>query len=174
MAPDTLQFDPRGDGDEIHRLTAGLKRLVIALISIAYRAARALGQKKVGMVDLRNAYKSVEYTVYREDVEALTRLAIQRRAPGRKDLVCPFPNEVRKPNVVIAEKAVEHFAQRIDHEHLLSSLTEQEREGLALLSPPSSQPKSTAKVLKMKRAKPTAESLLAAQEAFRKDAGLKE
>lgn len=174
VAPDTLRFDPREDGDEIHRLTAGLKRLVIALIVTAYRAARALGQKQVYMADLRNAYKSLAYTVYREDVEALTRLAVQGRAPGRKDLVCPFPNEARKPHVVVAQKAVEHFTQRIDHQHLLSSLTAQEREGAAILNPPSSQPKSSGTVLKMKRSKPTVESLLAAEEAFRRESGIKE
>lgn len=171
IAADVLCFDPRADGDEIHRLTAGIKRFVIALIVVAYRVVRGRGQHKVGIDDLREAYKSLDYSIYRGDVEALTRLAIEGRLSKRKDLVCPFPQEIRRANVVVAQKAVEHFERRLDEQHLISSMTVQEREAMARLQPPS-HPTSSAKVVGIKRKKATAESLLAAQEAFQRDAGL--
>ena len=171
VAPGVLCFDPGADGDEIHRLTAGINRSVIALSVVAYRMVRGRGQHKVGVGELREAYKSLEYSIYRTDVEALTRLAIEGRLSKRKDLVCPFPQEMRRANVVVAQKAVEHFERRLDEQHLISSMTVQEREAMARLQP--QPPKSTsAKVVGIKRKKPTAESLLAAQEAFQRDAGL--
>lgn len=172
VAPDVLCFHPAVDGDKIHRLTAGIKRSVIALSVVAYRMVRSRGQHKVGVDELHDAYKSVEYTVYRTDVEALTRLAVEGRLSKRKDLECPFPQEARRANVVVAQQAVEDFERRLDEQHLTSSMTVQERQDFARLQP---QPPQTtpARVVGIRRKKPTAESLLAAQEAFQRDAGLK-
>ena len=175
VAPEVLKFDPQIDGDEIHHLTAGLKRLVIELIIIAYRMARADGRESVGIADLSDAYRSVDYTIFRTDVEALTTLAVQGKMTGRKDLECPFPNVPRTSNVVVAQEAIDQYKKRIDEEHLRSSLTAQEREGLELLgagSKATSNVPQSAKVLGMKRKKQTVESLLAAEDAFRKDKDL--
>ena len=173
VAPDVLCFRPGDDGDEIHRLTAGIKRSVIALSVAAYRMVRGRGQHKVGVDELRAAYKSLEYSIYRTDVEALVRLAVEgpRSKSKRKDLVCPFPQEARRANVVVDQKAVEHFERGLDEQHLRSSMTEQERQKSTRLQP---QPEQTtpAKGVRIRRKKATAESLLAAQEAFQRDAGL--
>jgi len=76
---------------ELHRLTAGLFRVLRQLLLEAYRVAVGRGAKAVTMDDVRQAYRSGAFSSHRKDVEDLASLAVSGLiAQQRADLVCPF------------------------------------------------------------------------------------
>jgi hypothetical protein len=98
---------------ELHRLTAGLKRVLRQLLEAAFRIAHSRShQRCVTIDDIRVAYHSAAFATNREDVEALIALPHSpsiRRA--RLDLVCPFPLEDARavagfPKSVVRDKQV--------------------------------------------------------------------
>ena len=88
VAPDLLKFDPRNDAPVIREWTAGLRRLVVDLISLdAERALRA--KTCVTVATLAQVYRSQSYSANREDVEAMHVQNVTGRKV-REDLWCPF------------------------------------------------------------------------------------
>lgn len=75
--------------ETLHVYTAGIKRLCILLLGIAYKHSRARGVVHIGLHDLKSAYQSTEYAVNRVDVEIICRQNITGKS-GRADLWCPL------------------------------------------------------------------------------------
>lgn len=91
VAPDLLQFDPKGDASEIHQLSAGRKRAVKRLLVIAFRSL-ASGREVIDMTAIRKAYRSTAYAQFREEAEILGTQAITNKPhKKRRDLWCPIP-----------------------------------------------------------------------------------
>lgn len=169
VAPKVIRIDPARDGADIHAYTAGVKRAVVALLTTAYCLARAAGRDHFGIKEVQQAYASSEYWIHRSDVEALARLAVGGVGRGRvrSDLVCPFPAPPAMQKVVVANKMIESYQDRINDAHLQSSLTRAEREGLKALNATSTaQPKKGAPVVRMPRRGNPRDELLAGQREF--------
>lgn len=69
--------------------TAGLKRLLVQLITTSYLTSRERGSTSVTWADIERTYRSASYQANREDVEALIANSIQGGLL-RQDLKCPF------------------------------------------------------------------------------------
>lgn len=123
----SLQVDLHEERYSIHRLTAGLKRLVIQLLAIAYRNAWHLGRTCVTPADINDAYDSTEYSVSRDQASAM----LSPSSDGAsKTYECPFPlpKIVAAATVQMANRARERMlVQKVQRE----ALTRQERECLA-------------------------------------------
>lgn len=75
---------------DIWSYCAGIKRKLVKLLILAYKKNRGKGQLTVSWEDVQKAYKSLEFTAAREDVELL----ISEQAENNKkklDLWCPLP-----------------------------------------------------------------------------------
>ncbi|OIQ92442.1 hypothetical protein GALL_255880 [mine drainage metagenome] len=171
VASRVIRIDPERDAADIHSYTAGIKRSVIALLSTAYRLARASGKDHFGMTDIQQAYASADFWTHRNDVEELTRQAIGNGSRGRRaalDLVCPFPGARQPQRVVVANKMVESYEDRLNEEHLRSSLTRDEREGLEALTVKPPARKSSASVARLPKRGSRRDELLAGQAEFLK------
>ncbi|WP_156115014.1 transposase [Pseudomonas sp. ML96] len=109
----------------LHRYSFGLKRLAVHLICIAYLEARALGRSSIVVSDIERAYKSLEFTSSRGDVEELNRIAVTGKS-SRKDLLCPFdlPKDVQSNVVTMATSQRD---ERVTERVLTSSLSPSER-----------------------------------------------
>ncbi len=172
VAPRVIRIDPERDAGDIHGYTAGIKRSVIALLSTAYRLARASGRDHFGMVEIQQAYASAEYWTHRSDVEELTRQALGNSGRGRRaplDLVCPFPGARLPQKVVVADKMIESYEDRLNEEHLRSSLTRDEREGLKARVVAPTAKKASASVTRLPRRGSRKDELLAGQADFLSD-----
>lgn len=96
VAPDVFQIDPETDAPQIHRLCAGLKRILANLLVITYRDIRQRtrsGERVVvRLKDLQAAYESVQFASHRIDVEIITQQTILNRSVDRRrsDLWCPI------------------------------------------------------------------------------------
>lgn len=175
VAPRVIRIDPERDAGDIHAYTAGIKRSVIALFSTAYRLARSNGRDHFAMTEIRSAYESAEYWTHRNDVEELTRQAIGVRAVGRRpalDLVCPFPGARIPQKVVVANKMIEDYEDRLNEQHLRSSLTREERAGLKTRM--AAEPvvkKRSASVTRLPKRGSRSEELLAGHKDFLNELG---
>lgn len=112
--------------EQVHEYTAGLRRLQIFLLTLAYRVMRERHAHEVTGSDLEVAFRSMDYTQARLDVKLLR----QQAATGRKerdDLWSPFdlPCSV---TAAVAERAAAAARKRVQEQAVLSSLTAQERE----------------------------------------------
>jgi len=75
---------------ELWSMCAGLKRVLVRLLVLAYRLTRQAGRFHVAFNDVTLAYVSSSFSGYRSDVEALVLHGIGSSAL-RDDLKCPFP-----------------------------------------------------------------------------------
>jgi len=129
VAPDVFTYDPEGDAEAIHNLTAAVKRHVVVLLGIGFAMAFSNG----GVVDysvLEKAYKSRAYATFRDDVEALAKLYGAFRNT-RKDLWSPL-NAVVNPSEDL--RGEQERQRRADAKALADSLTVAERKALTTLS----------------------------------------
>lgn len=149
LASGWINIDANRDAAELHRLTAGLYRLLGFLLLGACRIAwTSTVSRPATMVDVRAAYQSGAYASQRNDVEALRSLYFSEQITGkrRNDLRCPFPDHTPPPSanadatpreqVVIPPAAAVHLME--------TSLNVPERRVLAELRAQSTLP-STAK-----------------------------
>ena len=91
VAPEQFHQEVSAHAHELHRLTAGLFRVLRQLLLEAYRVAVGRSAKAVTMDDVRQAYRSGAFSSHRKDVEDLASLAVSGLiAQQRADLVCPF------------------------------------------------------------------------------------
>lgn len=131
VAPEAFAISAKEDAPKLHRYTFGIKRKLVTLLVMAYRGARRTGRMKVTMDDVQAAYRSMEFTTHRSDVETL----ICQEIEGCKksdDLFCPFPlaAQPKRPS----EKATAEVASRIAEQALLASLNQHERAGVDAVS----------------------------------------
>lgn len=75
--------------ERLHTYTAGLKRLCVSLIAMSYRLARLKGRYEMNVSDLEQAFKSLEYSANRLDVEIISRQYVTGKCE-RADLWCPL------------------------------------------------------------------------------------
>jgi hypothetical protein len=103
VAPDVLVYDPVRDAAELHRFTAGLKRLLRILIVTAYRRARAVGAD-VDLPQLRATFQSQQYATARQTVQELYRLTTTG-ASKRQDLKCPIEQPLEQEAIDRRQRA---------------------------------------------------------------------
>jgi energy-coupling factor transporter ATP-binding protein EcfA2 len=171
VAPSAMHIEPERDGAELHAFTAGIKRSLIALFATAYRLARARSSDHFGMTEVRQAYASPEYSTHRTDAEQLIQLALGSLRGRRAglDLVCPFPGQQPQQRVVVAQKMIDSYEDRVTEELVRASLTQQERDGLKAQTAVEKPRKKTATVTSISTRKASrSEQLLAGQEEFLK------
>ncbi len=91
VAPNVFVIDPSRHAEAMHQLCGGLKGALRDLLVLSYRAACAAGRTVVTISDAEKAYRSVEFTVHRQDIQMMTDQIIAG-APkrGRHDLWCPL------------------------------------------------------------------------------------
>jgi hypothetical protein len=142
--------------DTIYTFTAGLKRLVVQLLTLAYDIARQQGHIQVTPQDLRSAYNHTEYAVSRHQVNVMS--APYSRAS--KEYECPFPLPSVNATALIETRAREQ-QRRLAQAVQLDSLPPQKRQTIETLRTP---PKAKTP----RRPKITTTSLTQAALAFRK------
>lgn len=126
LAPEVFAFDPQGDAGAIHDLTYGVKRALVSLLRIAFVNACASG-RQVTTATLERAYKTADYAIFRDEIEALHRLCPGNRN-NRKDLWCPISGA---PNVGEQQTTwAEERQRRTDLRALQASMTAEERQAL--------------------------------------------
>lgn len=162
VAPDILIFDPVGDQDSIYLFTFGIRRKIVDLLVAAYKiSCRQSGSGKVGVSELRDAYRSELYAIHREDVEVLFRQHVSRNME-RDDLWCPFGSMAQgNSNVTKATEIITAFEKRVEDDYLRESLTPTEAHALDVLRPQAPSNPRPAKVLHFRKGKATKEDLLA-------------
>lgn len=167
VASDVLVFNPVSDGDAIHFYTLGHKRKVVDLVVIAVRIALTRSAKgTVGAGELLAAYRSVEFSMHRDDVEALHRQQLNCKIE-REDLVCPFSStELEGANVVPANDAIESFERRVEEAHLEDAMTPTEAKSFKAMVSETNRQTKPGKVLRFKKQKVTKASLLAGAAAL--------
>ncbi len=136
VAPDVLIFDPAGDKDSIYLFTFGIRRKIVDLLVAAYKiACRQGGSGKVGVSEMRDAYRSELYAIHREDVEVLFRQHVSRNME-REDLWCPFGSmEPGQSNVTQATEIIDAYEKRVEDDYLRESLSPSEAQALDALQP---------------------------------------
>ncbi len=161
VAPDVLTFDPISEGGQIHHYTFGIKRNVVDLVELAVRQVRRASRSaKVGAKELLSAYRSADFAMRREDVEALSRQEITGTTV-RKDLSCPFvATSPEVTNVVVASSAVESFERRIGDAILASAMLPAEAAAHREISSEKERQATASKVLRFRKGKVTKEILL--------------
>jgi hypothetical protein len=167
VAPEEFDIDHLCDAAALHQYSFGIKRLTADLFVRAYARMRETGAGAVRLAHIEWAYKSPGYTPYREDVEALTKQAIENRCI-RKDLWCPIALESPRTNVIPVLPAIQAFDDRVNQEMLRSSLLPGERKIYDQVVEKVKSPKrKPATVFSIKRTKLTKENLLDGMAALR-------
>jgi len=161
VAPELLTFVPARDAQIIHQYTYGIKRKAVDLVEVAVRMARRKSDTAtVGSDWLLAAYRSAEYAMHRDDVDALVRQDITGKVE-RRDLSCPFDStEVSAGNVTAVPSAVESFERRVEDAILADALMPSEAAALAQISTEDAPKVSAGKVLRFNSRKVTKDDLL--------------
>lgn len=89
---------------------------------------------RVGIDDVRSAYLSRDFGMYRDDVELLWR-ELHGDRDVRRDLVNPFISEQPKDKarVLVAHRAIEEYQRQIAQAHVDDLMTPAQRAALAEL-----------------------------------------
>jgi len=157
---------------ELWRLSAGLKREVVALLAHAYRLCRMRGAKRFTWTDILKAYASVEFYASRTDVELLIAHAAQGGVLSHS-LACPFqgksieiPEQAYRANLLKAREV------KLNRSVLEAALNKKEIEAIEGISAASNPVPSPKRPPKKKHKRPTLEALLAAGRRRRQNLGL--
>ncbi|MEO8022331.1 hypothetical protein, partial [Polaromonas sp.] len=127
IEPTIFTFDVDEVEVEIHQLTFGIKRAVVALLVGAYEISRRPPKHaEVTIQDIRSAYRSAKYTVHREDIEILFKQQIIGKSL-RGDLWCPFYREQEPITKAAAIDANEKNQRNIEAEILHQFDSKEER-----------------------------------------------
>ncbi len=143
----SLQIDLHEERHTLHHLTAGLKRLVVHLLKLAYDLAWRDGNHHVGLLHIRQAYDCTQYAVNRQQAEVMLSPHSRRSA----EYECPFPLPKVPADELIQAKNRAHtkkIMENIQRDALLQS----EKKALGITAP-SKAPKQP------KRARLTADEL---------------
>lgn len=137
VAPDAFEFDMSVHSERIHNLTAGLPRLIVFLLTIAYEISRNEKHHAIRIAHLEKAYGSIQYSQNRVDVEVIKRHQVNPRevvqvdGMRRLDLYCPFAQSL--PDVSEAVEAKRVLDQENGVKILTSSLSAEERKQVKLV-----------------------------------------
>ena len=134
-APGAFAYEAASWTGELHRLTGGVKRILRQLLVLSLKRVHSRTRDRVvTLEDLRDAYRSAEFTANRDDVEGSALLQTSASRSGRHlDLVCPFadvlPVSTRlKPASVASDRSF-----RVADAVLQGALTKPERLAAAAL-----------------------------------------
>jgi hypothetical protein len=119
---DILSFELKDEVVEIYNMTAGIKRKIKQLIVAGYEQFRISKDEKMTMSNLREGYRSRNYSAMRKDVTAILEQAMARKmARGRHDLWCPFDADVNNLQAMAQaanDQASRETGKRIQEEAL--------------------------------------------------------
>lgn len=147
-----IKADPGELAIELYRSTYGLKRLVVHLLKLAYLESRNTKRGYINLADISQAYRSPEYWSYRQDVEDLNAIAVQRTSRAfRMDLRCPIPLPVAQKSSVVQFCSQERD-ERVNAKLIDSSMNPGEREAIKQIEPES---RTLPKIGKAPRSKPS-------------------
>lgn len=146
----------------LNAITFRIHRTRIKLLGLAYEITRGSARSVISINDLMSAALTSQFAIKREQVRALSKMAIDGKTPrGHKDLECPlgthfaFPSDAKQAATVAEETVVEAAAAR-------SSLTPGEAKALDKLT---SRETECSTREKSRRPKATYESLVASERA---------
>ena len=168
IVPNIYEFNFKEKAVDFWNLTAGLKRLLIGLLLIAYRVARRDGRSSVIWADIDKAYLSSDYSADRIDVDQMILNGISGSGLP-KDLTCPFPlpiSEGRRVNESLENARKTLLAESV----ALSSMSVNEKKALAKLQSRSDEidvSKSRDKKSSSSRKKIKAEDLIRGANIFK-------
>jgi hypothetical protein len=171
VVPGIYDFSFAECGALLWSLCAGLKRVVLRLLVLAYRQVRYSGRFQVTLDDVETAYSSLEFSGFRSDVESLVMHGMASAAL-REDLRCPFPiepTEGEKFNAALRDSRAAKVAAAAFHD----SISVTERKAIDFVKKVLNRPvdlgsnAASPVVPKTKRVKRTAESIKEAGERFR-------
>lgn len=172
VAPDVLKISPINDAKNLHTWTAGRKRALVDLITLAFRMQYA-HQGKVDIRALETAYRSVEFTDYRNDSETIANQSMfNNPSQRRKELSSPIPIFKLNGNPSSDESITDRDELLADIA-LKSSLNHSERQAVkqidGLLN---SQKNRTSSGHSTKKEKENSQDLLESIAKFRESLGL--
>lgn len=163
-----LDFNLIDRRDSIWTLTAGVKRHLVNLLSLAYRLALSKGRQKTTVDDVSQAYLSITFAVQRREIELHISQSVQSHSL-RKDIWCPIPRALNSDQQY--QTALKNSrAAKVSLESTHSALTASERHNMGQIRDAALDTIriTTAKKqnIPTKKNKPTAEALTAAAFAF--------
>ena len=168
IVPNIYEFNFKEKAVDFWNLTAGLKRLLIGLLLIAYRVARRDGRSSVIWADIDKAYLSSDYSADRIDVDLMILNGIFGSGLP-KDLTCPFPLPISEGRMINA--SLENARKTLLAESVaLSSMSVNEKKTLAKLQSHSDEieaSKSRDKKSSSSRKKIKAEDLIRGANIFK-------
>jgi hypothetical protein len=146
----------------LNAITFRIHRTRIKLLGLAFEITRSSARSVISINDLKSASLASQFAIKREQVRALSKMAIDGKTPkGHKDLECPlgthfaFPADAKQTATAAEDAAVEAAAAR-------SSLTPGEAKILDKLT---CQETDCIKKEKSRRPRATYESLVASERA---------
>lgn len=133
VAPDVFTFDPKGDMHQIYGYTAGIKRVLVELLALAYGIARR-NKSTVTLFEIAVAYESSDFYPNRRDVEVIMRQNVTGHREKnsndkneRFDLWCPI--EIPKDAALKFKQFAEEQRMRaVSLEALRAGMSKQERD----------------------------------------------
>jgi energy-coupling factor transporter ATP-binding protein EcfA2 len=171
VAPDAFRFDVEKVATTLHWYTFGIKRKLVTLLTHAYRIARRAGRHQVSMEDVLSAYRSMEFTTHRQDVELLISQDIEGIAK-RPDLSCPFPDALPLPNPGPPPPEGDPIPKEIARQALLASMTPTERAGAEAAQRDADAPPPPQRNNVVRMPRPTKDALLAGAKSFLQSSGV--
>ncbi|WP_288392734.1 ATP-binding protein [uncultured Herbaspirillum sp.] len=168
VEPHLFKFDVANLAQELHHYTFGRKRALSELLTLAFRIAYSA--KEVTANTLAKAYKSSEYTIYRNEVECLNKQLVDHRPDKKRlDLWCPIPIDRANHAASISQFSIAAREREIADAEVRSSLTPAEAKAAAAVSKAAMAKNSggKAKVLSIQRKKEiSAETLKSNMDSF--------
>lgn len=167
-AKEVLAFELVDREYELWNCCAGLKRLLLALLEIAYRNCRECGRWTITWPDVERAYRSGQFKNPRTDVEAMIAYAVQG-GDMKQDLKCPFEDDGSLESIEKYKEQLRNARrEKVVAAVIDSSLSVEERKRHEEIKQRAGEPVVTkpATVIKMPRVKKTARSLIDAGRRF--------
>lgn len=161
LAPDDFQFSGAQAAELVHQYTYGIKRSAVELLGSAWLNAKVKRGRRalVTLDDIRSAYLSASFSIYREDVESLWKLGFGA-LEQREDLRDPFATPGSNETVTEATKLILGFEQKVEARYLDSFLTPEERKAVKALEGGHKSGQSKGQVVRLPQGKISKQSLL--------------
>jgi hypothetical protein len=110
--PEVFNFDLVKRAMELWQFSAGVKRELVKLLTLAYEAARENQHQEVSWSDIETAYKSTQYSSARHDIEALGTRRPQFGTTGRSPVPVHTPDRGGYALYASAERRSPHYGRR--------------------------------------------------------------
>lgn len=168
VAPEVFRKEIVDNAKKVHGWTGGIKRLLGAMLVIAYERSRETGNGAVGLDELAWAYDSRAYKSNQKDVLEINKQDLTGEKSSDQ-LWCPFgvPKHVKAE---AKERANEQYSADLGEAMIVAQLTESERKTYERLqnAARASSGNARSKVVPMhKRGKTSVDDLRRGEEAFR-------